>query len=109
VIVENKVSVPINNESPGVNLRASGSNTINFREKNARIEHNSCPQETLHMGAKDTTRKKAQRGLYSTYNDRMPSVVSSLEANYPIGPFGQYVDYLALSFVTPLGAYDYDA
>jgi hypothetical protein len=39
----------------------------------------------------------------------MSCVVSTLEANYPISPFGKDIDDLSLALIAPLGAYDHYA
>jgi hypothetical protein len=61
------------------------------------------------MRTKDTAREEAERCLHSIDNDRMSSVVSALEANYPISSFGKYIDDLSLTFIAPLGANDHYA
>jgi hypothetical protein len=58
---------------------------------------------------KNTAWEEAQRRLDSINNDRMPGVVSALEANHPVSSLGKNIDDLSLTLIAPLGANDHYA
>ena len=49
------------------------------------------------------------QGSFHTVNDqRVASVVATLEPHHALGAFGQPIHQLALALITPLGAHDDD-
>jgi hypothetical protein len=109
MIVKHKVGVTVDNETAGINLGSSRANTVYLRKENGGVHNNPRAQETLNVRTKDTARKEAERCLDPINNDRMSGVVSTLEADDPISPFGKYIDDLSLTLIAPLSANDNNA
>src|SRR6185295_16430452 len=79
-----------------------------FPEQRLERQDHAVADQALHVLVKDPRRDQRQHGLLAADDQRVPGVVTALEAGHRGGALGQQVDDLALALVAPLGADDDD-
>ncbi len=76
--------------------------SVRFLEQRFQRQHHAIADEALDAGVQDSRRDERENGLLAADHQRMPGVVSALEARHGLHLIGQQIDDLALAFVAPL-------
>ena len=74
-----------------------------------RIDHHPVADHAHRVLVQDARRDQVQLERLAAPHDRVPGVVAALEADHGIRPLGEQIGDLPLSFITPLGANQYDS
>ena len=79
-----------------------------LREQRLQRQHHAVADEAADVLAEDAGGNQGQDGLAAADDQRVPGVVSALEARDRGGALRQQIDDLALALIAPLGADDDD-
>jgi hypothetical protein len=93
---------------PAFDVYTVGDEPIDLGEQRVRIEHHAVPDRAAHAGVQNTTRDLVQHERLFAEVDGMTSICAPLVADDPVGTLSEYVDELALPFVSPLRPNDDD-
>ena len=86
----------------GRHLDSLAADGFHFVEQRPRIDNDAVADDRELLRPDDAGRQQVQLVRGAVDDQGVPGVVAALEANHHIGPFGQPIDDLALSFVAPL-------
>ena len=105
---ENQCRVVCNFQIFRRDRHALGAEFVDFSNKRMWV-HNDAVADNSHFAFADNARwQKRQLVAYAVDYQRVARIVAALIAHNDVGALGEPVDYLAFSFITPLGADDND-
>ena len=79
-----------------------------FTHQRIRRNYHAVADQALHVFAQDAGGDQVQNGFFAVDYQGVASIVTTLITHNSCSLFGQQVDDLALAFIAPLGAQDYD-
>src|SRR3990172_5168262 len=79
---------------------------LNLLKKNRRVHNNPVSYDAFFAGMQYPGRDKVEDDFLLVYQHRMPRVVAALITHDYVRILREYVDYLSLAFVAPLGAHN---
>jgi hypothetical protein len=77
---------------------------IDFLQELQRVDHHSATEYTTYMRIEDAGRDQMELECVSTYHDGVARIGTALKSYYEIGSFGEMIDDLSFSLVSPLSA-----
>src|SRR5262249_47297727 len=81
---------------------------VDLLEQYLRVEHHPVADRAGQSLVEDPRRDQVEFEDVPVPDDRVPGIVATLKTDHQVGPLGEQVDDLSLSFIAPLGANDYE-
>ena len=90
------------------NFHALRHQSIGLFKKSLRVDNHAVTEHANFAAMNNAGRQQMEHERLIANLHGMAGVVSALVTRHDVEVFGKQVNYLALAFVTPLRAYDYD-